>query len=1533
MKLTATGKSTKSGRISFVMACSALALALVACSDDKKDNEEPCVGDNCGQQCTGDNCGEQPCTGDNCGGETDPFEFKDSVTKPLALSSKTGCRIDTDCSDGLFCFQGLCTKECDSAKACKTGTCNSRGRCVTGNGKKSLLRDRSIDDPVAMDVIADVSFVTTPASKVDVLVGQETATVETMTAKDYGPILYRVEMNGKIVADAAQAEAVKKDELYVYTFEIPTDKSALGDKGEIDAVTLMSSVGTFNVSLVPRPEVSGAYDGAVVASQFGGSSIPFRAAVEVTPKNPKNFSEITAVKMYLPVSTDDIFSPENAEAGKVRWVSVDMQKADKRNCRAQEHDCWEARFGTNNFAVEGSNIVTADAKLYRSVRVELSDYDAAASRFEGFVNDSFKGIYRDKGASDDSAKNWAEISVEGKMLMTRTVDEDWTKYGKSATEHKREMDISRDVEENVAPRCADTDFAKIFTGEECAVSSLEDFNKLTTEQKLNCTVAGVNAMFEAGNLTSDTVKEFLSSTDTTTLAEKTGCYNFVEFLTACANQTKCEKGTVKFCEERPEMVCAADLLASLYFDNFAALAALTVDDKPAVQVVFDDIAKLMRESYLGPQFAAYQLDINIRKQWLENTNAPRVASSVLEDFNTELLSKWKSQVLDAHKGVIAKQFNQGIIEVLARKSSDSSVKASLEGTLTEYADAWQGASEALALATRRYDSILSNAEDRADKAAEIRKELFDLYVVGAVESSINLSNNITSLNASYGVGINEVTSGVKSLDQSFEDLIYMRDAEIAVSTSLDPESNNDNLLKRRKAAAEKDLNTAKTLKETVFTRMADRQFNQASISALLSDNVDNLRTEMASLCGLPKGCKTADDNKCAVEVDTFKCGLVVDKENDDIPSLDDASANVGSAGAAVLAFREAQQDVKIAQADLNAQLTKVREAQSVAEQYAHTIESLNSERKQTLNQIKSNLNQLKSLLEASEQTQLAKLEQELALQYDYVEDAAGDLEDWDTIVSKNNNKRKSLITAIEAFNVSGLTADYLNNSISKLSEVALEYLDYSASDLGSGTAQSQGLASARGGIKAAEYATWFVTSSAKYMTDSLAVEAQSALDQLEIDGEYEVSKWERADDAADLARRYAIQESINDLQKKMVANSTQREILAVINEGLQKTFDAKAQYEYDRAELRELSQNVVNLLADVETKRAVVIKAEIARDKKLLEYLSIAQKAQLLKSQYDAASARLTKVSSIYATPACIFSDASDLETLEAEIDRAKEKLYDYLALVEYYAVRPFVDLRRAIYLAKSPNDLLGILNKIDDLVEKCGTTSQSNQPEITISLREFMGITRDYEEMTMPQRFRAVMSYGDLPVDALTRYTADSNVKKLISQGNLMAGTFQIDKNTFNIGANCNAKIKSFAVRVEGENLSNGNAVYPNVTIFYNGASTLTSCQPNMDDVVKPLGGRTRFGTYTSFSIPTEKMTPNASVGKYIQITDDTKFSAEDFREENHAFDGLPIMTSYTVLIDPTMGDNSKINWDNVEDIKLKIIYSYDNLKSTSCY
>ena len=269
-------------------------------------------------------------------------------------------------------------------------------------------------------------------------------------------------------------------------------------------------------------------------------------------------------------------------------------------------------------------------------------------------------------------------------------------------------------------------------------------------------------------------------------------------------------------------------------------------------------------------------------------------------------------------------------------------------------------------------------------------------------------------------------------------------------------------------------------------------------------------------------------------------------------------------------------------------------------------------------------------------------------------------------------------------------------------------------------------------------------------------------------------------------------------------------------------------------------------------------------------------------------------------------------------IETAKERIYDYLAGVEYFAVRPFVDLRRAIYLARSVNDLEDILTQIDTIRSKCG--APTTRASVELSAREKMGITIDYQDMDMGERFRYVMSKGNIPINALTRYTADSTVRDLLSSGrDMRAGTFELKIDDYaNLAATCNAKIESIAIQLVGENLikeGEGENVVPTMTVFYDGQTQLVSCQPNIEQLVSSLGPKTSYGKYSTFMLTPTKISPTAGLNTY--------------GEANVHLQGNPVATSYTVLIDTTIGENRKINWDNVDDVKLQLNYTYQDLFS----
>jgi hypothetical protein len=123
-----------------------------------------------------------------------------------------------------------------------------------------------------------------------------------------------------------------------------------------------------------------------------------------------------------------------------------------------------------------------------------------------------------------------------------------------------------------------------------------------------------------------------------------------------------------------------------------------------------------------------------------------------------------------------------------------------------------------------------------------------------------------------------------------------------------------------------------------------------------------------------------------------------------------------------------------------------------------------------------------------------------------------------------------------------------------------------------------------------------------------------------------------------------------------------------------------------------------------------------------------------------------------------------------------------------------------------------------------------------------------------------------------------------------------------------------SFDVSLIGE-LGAGQPV---VTLLYDGTSQVRSCQPDIDAYVQSIGGSkwTKFGSTTLFNTPGRAASPNAGLNGYLPGNNG-----------NVTLDGLPLASEYTVLIDTTVGDNARLDWTKLEDVRLRIRYGYQDL------
>jgi hypothetical protein len=131
------------------------------------------------------------------------------------------------------------------------------------------------------------------------------------------------------------------------------------------------------------------------------------------------------------------------------------------------------------------------------------------------------------------------------------------------------------------------------------------------------------------------------------------------------------------------------------------------------------------------------------------------------------------------------------------------------------------------------------------------------------------------------------------------------------------------------------------------------------------------------------------------------------------------------------------------------------------------------------------------------------------------------------------------------------------------------------------------------------------------------------------------------------------------------------------------------------------------------------------------------------------------------------------------------------------------------------------------------------------------------------------------------------------------------------NLSQTCNAKLDSIAVRLVGNQLGSGQPV---VTILYGGASSMYSCQPGIDSYVRTFAqGNTAYGANSSFVTEGRAISPVAGISQ--------------MGSANQTLSGMPLASDYTILIDPSLPANRGVDWSKLDDVELKITYSYQDV------
>ena len=1525
--------------------------------------------------------------------------------RPERLQSEEGCQLDGDCVNGAFCFHGTCTTQCTKDDECAEGyVCSPRnGRCITESfAKRNYQQEIEVDEEHpeisrqrfaitdlnaqdieeasesdVVDTLTGFEILTPPPSTVYVRPGQASVSISLTTTKNYGDVDYLVRsIDRKSTGNLRRAKVAVSDQTGFtnYTFVLYPRTSSLGDQGKIETFQIDSAIGTFEIKLLPKQPVSGLYTGNLLADRMGGVALPVRMGIVTTPENPKSYSEIRGISIYMPVGQTDLFSPEAVDDTATRWSEIKMKKeTSAKNCQSQTN-CWSASYATNDFTVSGSHLINNSQHLSRAVRVEIDDFDSESMRFFGYLKDDISGLYREYDTK--TGQNfWATASMTGSLNVRRT--EKLNLEDMNPHLHEPAVDkILRDPEDKSQLTCTDADITKLISlipSEEefssCAeITSLESW--LSSDDRIKCISAAANTILSDENLTSRIITQliFRNDDDTTPVA---GFATLNDFLENCLLADGDPQKTV--CIQRPEVSCAADLSALAFLD------ATDTADKESLMNQFHD---LLRESYLGSQYAAWQQDMTTRQKWLDTADAPQFAAKEIENGIIDILDDWESNVLHAHLGVMNKQFGQYSLEVLSNMTVRSDeIDAERYTILSDYQQSWQSVSDAISVSLRRNNELLTKTTERIAKASQYYPHLFDLYLAGLVESDINKNTENTSLNGGYGNSFYDNLTTINKLNQSFDALVYMRDAEIAVSNSLN--SNNDNVLSRREERARASLESAIKKRDKVFKDYQERRISQQTTSASLSDTIESLLTEIVNICGVPAACKTTNIEKIMTKPECepltlpFYCGFKLDQNslpgkparnvseksvlisaavddhtgtirymdaNGNAISSEEASkvftdgfdplsdVNSGEAAESILAYRKALQHIDVTMADFIALQNKVAIAREMTDAYAKNIEAWNKKRSTLTSKISQDINEINKYLNGDDPqiSKIKAIQNELNEKYTYLhemyEDEQADLQNWKSIKAAQHEQTKTYITNIEAlerlsFDLES-SADIISHEFSTIAEAC-----YVGGNLAEAAAETPGaIGSYTSSIVFHGLDGLFYTA-----LQSAAVDSADDKSRMERDrelAEAEIEYNDMIDDEETRVRRINEEaeyvKSLNEYEEIIANADVQSEILKADIELLKQEFNREDTYARDKQELEKLRSEYKQLAQDLIGKHALVIEAQIEANNVLLHYLTLSQRASMLKSQYDASMERLAKINNLYTSPAVIFTYASDLEAVENKIELAKERIYDYLAALEYNAVRPFVDIRRAVYISRSPNDLDEILNQLENVSDNCGgkMNTVDDGHAIIVSTREMLGITTDFQNMTMKDRFHYVIANGNVPINALTRYTVDITGKELLSSGHaLKSGTFELTIKDFaNLQATCNAKIAGFAFKLVGQNLIKpdaGTQVHPTMTMFYNGKSTLASCQPDISAIVSDLGTSTSYGKYSTFDIEQTKISPNAGINEW--------------GNNDTTLEQYPLASSYTVLIDPEIGENAKINWDNVEDIQIKVLYTYENVKTNN--
>lgn len=1459
----------------------ALALALVVCA------------------CSGDG-GDEKASGDVV--ETPDGFFVDVETppqQPVPVESLTGCALDSDCSAGLFCFQGACSRECGEGILCPQDlSCSARGRCLTA---EALARSRadSMDPPgpssgadgALVDTAPGLKLVSRPTRVQQVPPGVEgiQVTVETSAQVASGLLAYRVERTD----GAGDATLVKHAEgTTSFIIEIDAGEASPDvDEPQAVEVYVITAAGAFRMSLIPQVPVSGTYSGYAFMNLFGGTGLPLDLQIVTNPPEA-TLESASEAWVVLPVGPEKLFSPHESFGGEAgsEYVTRPLKKDDFTGR-------WVATF-ISEYRLDSDSMLAAArilGQVRRTIRLELEP-GQDAGLIIGSLSDRWNGLFDHRPEFGDRVP--ANVVFEGTLELHRVT---------SAASYKDVTPPQELGQGSPAPLplpelidCQDQHLA-VEPEEEFScdgLATLADFQLAGPEEQVACAIAVARAAL-AGQTTALEIQSFLDNSNRSGMS-------FAEFMERCA------AGTEGTCRPTQEVLCAREMAAYAY----AMLEGETTGTEELLQAYLETT----REAFLGRQLGAFQTDAQTRMEWLMTSDYPAIVTSAVKNLIAGLLDHWTEKVLDVHLAVLSGQFDASGLGILSQTASGEEARAERKQLLMEMSQAWRASADALELAATRWNQLFQDDSSRLAKASLVSRRMFDLYLTAGMLATLNLANDADFASGTFAGGFANLVGALGQLVLPFDRLIYARDAEVVVSTSVDPLSNNSTLLSERKQAAMDEIQAAAVAVGEIIEESQAEALDQELLTNRMNNDINDLRSSLVELCGLPVGCTVESyrtDDSCEVRVAAGQCGFLIDKETNTYLEFQAGAQSVSEAGTALLGVRSAALAYEQVEEEIRAHTALINLELETTTAFARTVQTAHGIRLQLISDVAA----------AIADRNVAR-EGELAELFDNIQDrqerratefeAWGEaLDDWDQVLLDGVESDFRSLTAATALEVTATTFRDAADATDQMTDIIKDGWPkcvgtstdtFSAARLGVGLAAFGVTYGLRNGASVLDI-------SAKALQNKVAKEkalrdAQLTLFQLHGDLEgaimdSDVAELAEAAELADLASEFE--------EQKLLELIKQLELVA----------EAELAHLEDMTELADRQAGIKKMLIDSAGLELKLAQAEMTLTTAVQSYLQIAQRGGLQAAQIQDLERQRAEVISLVGSPAAVFSWANRLNLAEQRLIRAKSKLMDWLVALEYLAVRPFIDQRVQILLARNTYQLEDIAQEIDRLQGACGGAISTHTSDL--SLRDdLLGLAQPLEdpvtgEVLQPAaRFRALLERGYVPIDKRIRYSADSTIGGLLSSRSVLAATVRVSLDNFaNLAATCNAKAYSIAVQLVGTDLGQAQ---PTVTILYDGASELQSCQPGLEEYLDAIGREsTSYGAVTRLNTAGRSVSPVAGINAFPETGGG-----------NLSLAGLPLASEYTILIDPQIGENGKIDWSRLEDVRLRIEYTYQDFFPT---